>query len=350
MLLMDAFRVFDSDRNGLLGCSELYGGLEWLGLHLTPSQVHDIVRRFDKAGTGFITFGEFREALADHHCADGEDPLLGQGGGGAGGPSDGRQSFEGVVAAPKSIAELHEADAAEAGGGGAGQGPGSIGAKVLSQIRFALARPDAVDGVWSSKGTRARERGSVWAPVHKKSFFARMARPREQVCLGHYANVGFGKPLQAECPRLTLDITDTGKLGMSGSKRHRAVIDALLPKPRLWRLRWSKPQGKRPIYVWEAVPPDAEHVALGMFCTTTSDRPPLSAIRCVPRSWVTPAARQPIAIWDDSGTVGRHGSLWTVNRLGLLAATDGHEPPEGPFYDLQCDAFTSTEQGTILPA
>jgi len=31
LFVMDAFRAFDTDNNGQLGCSELYSGLEWLG-------------------------------------------------------------------------------------------------------------------------------------------------------------------------------------------------------------------------------------------------------------------------------------------------------------------------------
>ena len=60
---MDAFRAFDTDRNGLIGCTELYSGLEWLGLHLTPSQVQDVVREMDKTHKGFVAFHEFRNAL-----------------------------------------------------------------------------------------------------------------------------------------------------------------------------------------------------------------------------------------------------------------------------------------------
>jgi len=44
MLLMDAFSAFDSDRNGLLTCSELYGGITWLGLELQPQNIHAIMR------------------------------------------------------------------------------------------------------------------------------------------------------------------------------------------------------------------------------------------------------------------------------------------------------------------
>jgi hypothetical protein len=40
MFVLDAFRAFDSDRDGCLTCSELYGGLDWLGLtDLTQDQV-----------------------------------------------------------------------------------------------------------------------------------------------------------------------------------------------------------------------------------------------------------------------------------------------------------------------
>lgn len=33
--------------SGLLTCSELYGGLEWLGLSLTPDQIYAIVLYID---------------------------------------------------------------------------------------------------------------------------------------------------------------------------------------------------------------------------------------------------------------------------------------------------------------
>ena len=53
----------------------------------------------------------------------------------------------------------------------------------------------------------------------------------------------------------------------------------------------------------------------------------------------------PKLLWTDEGTGGRAGSLWTINRLGLFAATVGHKPPSGPFYDFKAKTFTVVDDG-----
>jgi hypothetical protein len=45
MLVFDAFRAFNSSNTGLMTCSELYGGLDYLGIPFTPDQVYDLVRK-----------------------------------------------------------------------------------------------------------------------------------------------------------------------------------------------------------------------------------------------------------------------------------------------------------------
>lgn len=45
MLVFDAFRAFNSSNSGLLNCSELYGGVEYLGIPFTPEQIYDLMRR-----------------------------------------------------------------------------------------------------------------------------------------------------------------------------------------------------------------------------------------------------------------------------------------------------------------
>lgn len=45
MLVFDAFRAFNSSHSGLLTCSEIYGGMEFLGITFTPQQIYDLVRK-----------------------------------------------------------------------------------------------------------------------------------------------------------------------------------------------------------------------------------------------------------------------------------------------------------------
>jgi hypothetical protein len=45
MLVFDAFRAFNSSNSGLLNCSELYGGVEYLGIPFTPEQIYELMRR-----------------------------------------------------------------------------------------------------------------------------------------------------------------------------------------------------------------------------------------------------------------------------------------------------------------
>lgn len=42
-----------------------------------------------------------------------------------------------------------------------------------------------------------------------------------------------------------------------------------------------------------------------------------------------------VQVWDDAGTEGRAGSIWIVNSLHLMAAGSGHDPPQGPFWDMK---------------
>jgi hypothetical protein len=45
MLVFDAFRAFNSSNSGLLNCSELYGGVDYLGIPFTAEQIYDLMRR-----------------------------------------------------------------------------------------------------------------------------------------------------------------------------------------------------------------------------------------------------------------------------------------------------------------
>lgn len=188
---MDAFRAFDTDRNGLIGCTELYSGLEWLGLHLAPSQVQDVVREMDKTHKGFVAFHEFRNALG---ISEGEEekeqqsrsqggdnnlPTTGQlldlgGGGGAGADDDpfgfgldsavrGRRSstgvsmFERIEIETKTIQEIHQLEGSgESSGGGGGATPGKSMVQVLKDVKFVTRKMASFQRIWNTKRTNAR--------------------------------------------------------------------------------------------------------------------------------------------------------------------------------------------------
>lgn len=110
LLLLDAFRSFDSNRDGRLNCSELYGGLTWLGLDVTPADIYDIVRSCDKHGTGELVYSEFARLFRDpHQPVDVLGLGLGAGSGiGIGGGSGGAFDLKVEVVPPRPIRELYE--------------------------------------------------------------------------------------------------------------------------------------------------------------------------------------------------------------------------------------------------
>jgi hypothetical protein len=63
MGVLDAFRAFNSDHTGQLNCSQLYGGLDWLGLKLVPDQIQALVRELDSDHDGLLNFIDFKNGF-----------------------------------------------------------------------------------------------------------------------------------------------------------------------------------------------------------------------------------------------------------------------------------------------
>ena len=63
----------------------------------------------------------------------------------------------------------------------------------------------------------------------------------------------------------------------------------------------------------------------------------MTDVRCVPRRWVQPTSFRKQKVWDDSGTVGRRGSIWVTSPLQLMAVTQGHDAPSETFYELRAE-------------
>lgn len=218
----------------------------------------------------------------------------------------------------------------------------------------------------------------MWEPDTQAGWFSKFGKQKELVCLGHYGTAEKKEPHRTRAgkakPPLLLEVTDTGSMSIMGRKRHLAIMDRLLPHPVRFQLVWSKLQGRRHLFVWRPVPPGPDFVALGDVCTAVEDTraatnplyrppadllsghdehggepPPLTCVRCVPRHWVAETRTSPQAVWDDSGTAGRRGGLWRINELGLMAAAEGHAPPEGPFYRFMCGSWLCTSDLRMVP-
>eukprot|EP01052_Picozoa_sp_SAG31_P008166 SAG31_NODE_405_length_16084_cov_3.913982_9_plen_154_part_00 len=145
---------------------------------------------------------------------------------------------------------------------------------------------------------------------------------------------------------LTLELVDTKGSGLGGSKQLEAVLHNFCPHPVRWKQVWYKSEAADPMFIWRAVPPTSKYVALGMVATTTDDAPSRELLRCVPKAWCIDARpRDELRLaWDDSGSGGRPGSLWSScssnNSAGTamvydgasievttMAGTPGHQPP-----------------------
>ncbi|CAM9959439.1 unnamed protein product, partial [Hapterophycus canaliculatus] len=163
-----------------------------------------------------------------------------------------------------------------------------------------------------------------------------------RLCLGYYAREGFAGWTRKEqdVEPQSVEITDTGKWRLRHGNKLDVVCQSLFPKPVRFREVWKQVPGDKALFVWRPVPPSSAFVAMGMVITTTEEPPPQDSVRCVPRRWVVESTFKPVKVWDDAGTEGRAGSIWMVNSLHLMAAVVGHDPPQGPFWDMKVSHIT----------
>jgi len=316
MYLLDAFRAMDYDRNGLIDCSELWGGLTYLGMDVTPAQVYDIMQTIEPSRVGLISFDDFQRALQ----------LL---------DDDGKEKAKEIATTvtslpkikPRKMKELHLIEKMH-------KEANRLSPEVLKTVKIKVKAISHFKQVWSTKGTNSRQNVSVWAPEFGKKFYQ---RNKTRICVGHYVCQDFSTPKKTD-GLCILEVTDTKGGRFTGSSTLETSINQVFPHPVRFVHVWASTHTEKPVHGWRPVPPSKDFVALGMVATTEEDPPELSIVRCVPRRWCILSRDAPALKWNDAGLGGRRGSMWTVNRLNLMAFAQGHEKPRESFFDLKISA------------
>ena len=325
MYFYDAFRAFDVDRNGVLNCTELYSGMLWLGMTVTPENIYRLVRRIDSDRDGFVTFHDFKTSLDLYAGNVSVDKSFDE------------EKFQTIIPQIR-IKELIDLENI----GRKVSKARRLSAKDLQKFRVSLKSPNGYECAWTSRGTMSRAKCSLWIPSLKRGFMA--PKHKKRICLGYYANVGYGDPRSTGVAGIELkliELTDYTTAGARfvGSDHMEEVRNKFTPHPVRFHQKWNQQKGEKPLYAWEPIPPTDDFVALGMVITTSDTAPPVECVRVVPRKWTKKSLVVPRLVWNDAGTGGRPGSIWIINELGLLWVTSGHEPPSGPFYTAKQEKF-----------
>jgi len=319
---LDAFRAFNAAQNGLMSCSELYGGLVWLGMQVGPPDIWEMVRHIDTDGDGFVSFDEFRLAVG----SEGDTEMW------AHELEELPHSLSLGDLKPIAMKELYETLE-----GDQERPRDEVPSHMLSAIKLKLQKLEKFDEVWHSKGIASKSKVSVWEGRLSTKRLAGGARNRTRVCLGHFATNSWSTP---RGEKLVLEITDMSVNGFTPSKWLDAVVWQSLPHPARFHRVWGLQTGSDPIFFWHPVPPTSEFVALGMIVSSTEEPPSIKSVHCVPRNWVEPAPTEVKMLWSDSGASGKPGSIWSIGGLQLLGAAQGQTPPGDASWKLKRARFT----------
>jgi Ca2+-binding EF-hand superfamily protein len=304
----DAFVAIDRDRDGLLNTEDLQLGIEWLGLKLDHALLAGFMKEVDKDKDGRINLDEFKSAVGFEDDGNMAEAMATFNGGMPLPPMPSDDAGKKAVTIPEPVL-------------------GSIKVKVKKATKFSL--------VWNSQGSMSRYKIGIWEASIQTGAFK---QNKAVVCLGHFAGKNYDNPNRDGDDRLFLEVTDTSGNFLGGSSWLPHVLDRYMPHPARFRLAWSLTHGSNPFYAWEPVPPSDDFVALGFIGSKEDKQPSVKAMRCVPRSWCKESTYLQ-KIWDDSGSSGRQGSIWTFNTLNLVGFLSGSDPPRRRPYDLKEQRF-----------
>ena len=303
MRLLDAFRAFDGEQLGRLTYEGLYGGLTWLGMDITPTQMMELAGKIDLAGDGFISFEEFVDAFGpDDYVDNNGDDNAAMDLSASISQSQTLQSAvmdddifglnalaganAGVAADPLGALASGTQDASADGWGGdedlinfdGAQGAGRV--RIEARSLAGKSPHKKQQAASSSDGPRppvSHDPATLGVPLSREilsgfrlalkqhaayervwmsegsgcrraaSFWnakietSSFARNRDRISLGSYAVPAYHDPTKAVGqPANALEIADAKAWSMTGSTHMPNVIDALFPHPVRFRQVWGQ--------------------------------------------------------------------------------------------------------------
>jgi len=314
MYLLDAFRLWDYDKDDDLSSQELYGGLEWLGLTISPGEIQDLVNSIDLDRDGHISFPEFKAAFGNPYSD--EDDLFAD-----------AEAFNstGIVVEPKMLGNEAAANVRR-----------ELTAGELNGITCTTVVVSSLSEIWTSFGTGTHSQAGIYKADAAVGVLEGSGR-KVRIPIGDYCEPSLTMPRRTG--RKYLELVDTNTF-MSASDRIGPALDQQFPKPLRYHLVWQKTVGQKHLYAWEGIPPDPKFACIGMIATTNDQQPSLDRLRCVPRAYLLAAPKTPEKIWDDLGTGGSPGSIWVGSSLNVWSVVPGHQPPAyGTFFEMKADKF-----------
>ena len=324
MLIYDAFRLFNSSNTGLINCSELYGGLDYLGIPFTPEQIYNLVRKVAVDNEGLISYNDFKRALQFSE-QDLESSSSGSSSGGGGG------TFEPIT--PKLIPEIVDSLSKAVA-----DTKLTLTEDLLSSYKVRVIEVSSFVSVWNSLGTQSQSTVSIWAPSIQQAYLNSTA----SICLGHYVSDTVYNPSRNSQRNIVcqlIELRDSQTLRYSKAKVLESVLAVIMPYPTRFKHVWHLAREKKVMYAWKPIPPDG-YIALGMICTDSDAPPEVSSLRCVPIQWCVPTKFTPHKVWDDIGAGGgKPGSIWIINSMGMFAVSPNPEKPNDTFYEIPNKKF-----------
>ena len=336
MMLMDAFRVFDADRNNLLNCSELYGGITWLDFEVEPAEIHQMMHygHRNESPLGLLTANEFVLIFTDPRAAEDPDNKEFQ----ALVANEEDEEGEGKAVAdtvpPRPMEEIHQVISEK-------KKDKSLEERMFAKVKVRRVKVQKFEKVWSTEGTTSRNALTIYKPKIVDSW------GKMTINIGHYcvdaAGPGWENP-NSKSPFYTIEFSDNSSLLFGTSENIKLVFERLCPHPLKYSQVWKKELDNNSLYVWKPIPPSDEYVAIGMLTTTDAKEPSVELTRCVPAGWVVPHTVVPHRYWDDAGTGGKQGSMWVGDDFGLLTAAASLELPNRKFCALWKSEFYCSDR------